>query len=123
MPSLDGLMGAIARKYGVPPAWLASELEDYIRAELDTATPDSRERIYRAISRACRMSDGYPDVAAARSAIWQYAKDGLGDLVKPLRKDWSAEEHAPPPPDEELMRVDWQEIFRQAKARAEERHA
>ena len=79
---LDGLLDNLAKKYGAPPAWLRQELADYIEAELAHDTPAARENIYRAISRACKMAEGYPDVASVRAAVWRWAQDGFGDLER-----------------------------------------
>jgi hypothetical protein len=120
---VDGLMAAIARKYGTPPAWLAKELADYIESELDASTAEARESIYRAISRACKMADGYPDVAAVRGAVWMWSKDGMGDLARRRRtaREYDPDAAKGTDADETMIKVDWVEAFRQARVRAEER--
>lgn len=115
-----GIIRAMVRKYGEPPEWLAREVEEYVREELDISTSDKRERIYKAISRSCKMADGFPDPAAVRSAIWQAQQDGLGDLTRPRRNDWRAEDHAPAPVDEALVHYDWQEMFERALEKSRE---
>jgi hypothetical protein len=79
---LDGLLDNLAKKYGTPPAWLRQELSDYIEAELAHGTSEERELIYKAISRSCKMAEGYPDVASVRGAVWRWAQDGFGDLER-----------------------------------------
>lgn len=87
MPDLSRLGYALARKYGKSPRdehgapWMWDELSRFVVFYLACDTDEELGRIYDAISLSCKQTDGYPDVAAVKQAIWRYEQEGRGKVT------------------------------------------